>query len=61
MVVATIKTMTGAVQGRLIIFGAGGMLGHALSRSFSLARSIGREVDITDREAVWHEVITIRI
>jgi dTDP-4-dehydrorhamnose reductase len=63
MVVETIKKMT---RRKTIIFGAQGMLGHALQNVFPYAQCMGHgDVDITDRNAVMklieHECPTIVI
>lgn len=50
MVVASIKTVN---PEKVLIFGANGMLGHALRRVFPGAQFRGRELDITDEEAVY--------
>ena len=50
MVVETIKEIN---NGKIVIFGANGMLGHALQRVFPKAHFVGhRDVDITNENAV---------
>ena len=50
MVVETIKEIN---PGKIVIFGANGMLGHALQQVFPKAHFFGhRDVDITDENAV---------
>ena len=48
--VASIKTVN---PENILILGANGMLGHALRRVFTGAQFRGRELDITDEEAVY--------
>jgi dTDP-4-dehydrorhamnose reductase len=60
MVVATIKAFLKNNSETVVIFGAFGMLGHALQEVFPEAIFQGRDIDITDRARVQSLLLEIK-